>query len=479
MKKLICALIFCLALVFATSALGGCWGGYATSGNASGGYDEPGPVEPDEPGLAFTLNSDEQSYSVSFGTYEGTEIEIPAEHDSLPVTTIAYEAFKNRSEVTSIVIPSSVTSIEGKAFYGCSGLTNLVLPSGLISFGNDALKDCTSLTYLEEGTVRYFGNEENPHMILVCSTETSVESVTVNEKTKFINSSAFSKCSKLQSVTIPKGVLSINGSAFSRCTSLKSVVFEEESLLNNIGSYAFQYCGITEISLPEGLLKIGDGAFYNCSKLVNMSIPSSIKELGGTMFDNCSALGYNYYDNALYLGNDSNPHVILVKGSDSSITSCTIHQNTKIIYSNAFKNFDKINSITIPDGVISVGDYSFNYCTSLHNLVIPESVTYIGNYSFYQCWGLRHLVILTNSAPIGLKAFEGCVDLYEVNHAYQELIGKIYFKGTKEEWDKVMANAECSNVTKNAPTYFYSETQPAEEGNYWHFDQNGDISLVW
>ena len=43
-------------------------------------------------------------------------------------------------------------------------------------------------------------------------------------------------------------------------------------------------------------------------------------------------------------------------------------------------------SVTIPEGVTSIGDYAFSGCSGLTEITIPEAVTSIGDYAF---WGMR------------------------------------------------------------------------------------------
>ena len=45
----------------------------------------------------------------------------------------------------------------------------------------------------------------------------------------------------------------------------------------------------------------------------------------------------------------------------------------------------EITSVTIPDGVTSIGDKAFRQCASLETVSIPDSVKNIGDYTFNEC----------------------------------------------------------------------------------------------
>ena len=53
------------------------------------------------------------------------DIEIPAEIEGLPVTSIGTRAFEDCAGLTSISIPESITDISYNAFEDCSGLMSI------------------------------------------------------------------------------------------------------------------------------------------------------------------------------------------------------------------------------------------------------------------------------------------------------------------------------------------------------------------
>ena len=73
-----------------------------------------------------------------------------------------------------------------------------------------------------------------------------------------------------------------------------------------------------------------------------------------------------------------------------------------------------MTSITIPDGVTSIGEFAFTYCSSLTRIEIPDSVTEIGNSAFGYCSSLTSIEIPDSVTSIGYGAFENCHSLTEM-----------------------------------------------------------------
>ena len=213
--------------------------------------------------LEYTLNVDGKSYTVTGISQYVADIVIAAEYNGKPVTgidnfafeentaiksvyipdsvtTIGDYAFYGCSSLTSVTIGNSVTTIGGSAFSGCSALTSITIPDSVTSIGNYAFDGCSSLKYNEYDNACYLGNDGNPYVVLIKSTDTSITNCTINSKTKVICSLAFSGCSNLTNIKIPDSVTTIDSSAFQNCSSLTSVTIG--SNVESIGANAFHSC---------------------------------------------------------------------------------------------------------------------------------------------------------------------------------------------------------------------------------------------
>jgi hypothetical protein len=141
------------------------------------------------------------------------------------------------------------------------------------------------------------------------------------------------------------------------------------------------------------VISIGSSAFEDCSSLTSVTIGNNVTSIGNNAFDDCGSLKYNEYDNALYLGNKSNPYLVLVMAKTKGITSCEIHTNTKIISPSAFSGCRQLTSVIIPDGVMIIEDEAFSNCSNLTSVTIGTGVKSIGSQAFTDCKSMTSVYI--------------------------------------------------------------------------------------
>ena len=100
---------------------------------------------------------------------------------------------------------------------------------------------------------------------------------------------------------------------------------------------------------------------------------------------------------------------------------------------------DQIVSISLPNGLTSIGTGAFYYCNYLESLQIPETVEKIGIRAFFGCMGLSGVVkIPKNVKEIGDEAFKICTSLtgfqVDIKNAYfsNDKSGMLYNKNKTE-----------------------------------------------
>lgn len=74
-----------------------------------------------------------------------------------------------------------------------------------------------------------------------------------------------------------------------------------------------------------------------------------------------------------------------------------------------------IQSVSIANGVTSIGDWAFVDCYQLMSVTIPDSVTTIGAYAFFGCKGLKNITIPNKVSSIGEGAFHSCKAMTSVS----------------------------------------------------------------
>ncbi len=99
----------------------------------------------------------------------------------------------------------------------------------------------------------------------------------------------------------------------------------------------------------------------------------------------------------------------------SNLTNITIPTSVISIRDWAFAYCDSLTSIVIPASVTSIGYTAFGYCNGFTSFKIPDSVKSIGNFAFRDCENLESITVGNSVESIGDGAFYNCAKLVNIN----------------------------------------------------------------
>ncbi len=202
-----------------------------------------------------------------------------------------------------------------------------------------------------------------------------------------------------------------------------------------IGSYAFQGSQATSITIPTSVTEFKYSAFYGMEKLKTISIPSSVRTIGNSVFA--------YAPLSSITVDAANPNFASVDGVLFNKAKTTLI---------TFPSEKDASAWTIPSGVTTIGYYAFFNVSSLTSLQIPEGVTYLADASVYSCANLvsisipSSLVTINNAGTLGWNSQVSSISVATANPSFTAVDGVLFDKNKTILWRFPEAKIAASYV---------------------------------
>lgn len=435
------------------------------------------------------------------------------------VTVLATSAFEH-SGIKEIIIPDSVKTIDSYCFRN-SGLESIVLPDTDITLGMDCffrtpLKSIRLPNTLKTLPNGIFANSSLVSITIPDSVETieyssflgckSLETVIIPESVTSIGNYTFYGCTTLKNIDLPTGLTAINSELFNGCTSLEKI--DIPANVKEIQKNAFLNCtSLQEVNLPNGLTKIGDSAFVGCESLTSIAIPKSVKSFGTSVFN-------NYLKTVYFEGSEEEWNAITFGANNTPLeqaeiifnsTDTTVPDEPKDNITWSFDSSDghlflsgsgdmlerektsdyewygfrsSIKSLTIGEGVTSVGANAFTGFVNLGEIIVGKDVKKIGDNAFAGCAKLSLISFVGEPGNISSSAFVGCNKRMTVigenglGKAFAQSNGFNYNPISFDSEKKVLNFGNTLTIYKDLPyTFIVYYVVKYSQSEYLHFDK--------
>lgn len=266
----------------------------------------------------------------------------------------------------------------------------------------------------------------------------AIKGIHIGSKVTGIEANAFKNNTKPDGLTFSEGVTSIGSQAFYANTNLGKVRLPDS--LTSIGNGAFMQATFSDLKLSTNLTTIGSTAFaYANFNVMNaagkaLEIPDSVTSIGGSCFQYSTLSGLK-----VGKGITSNSFATFLGQPGSSLRSIEISKDNPSLSSNSGCVYDKNlttlsfvpesfqgglslpstctaignsagyrsqpASLTMHEGLLSIGSMAFYYGAIGGSLTFPTSLTGIGAGAFGRCGGFSTATV--PNGAIGNMSFYG------------------------------------------------------------------------
>ena len=307
------------------------------------------------------------------------------------ITYLPNQIFQNCSNLVTVILPPILQTIDQSAFSGCINLERIELPASLTSMRAAVFKECTKLkdVIFRGMTPPVVDTSFNGDLFVLGDAQSHIDRSTVTLHVPFGAvgySSPDSYWSDFNIDMAPGEVadyqtvkyscrFNSDGTGYAEVTGIYDSSVTSITIMGSVNNYV----GDELMAFP--VIAIAKDAFAGNSSLSTVSIPASVNTIGIDAFKDCTSL------NKVIVTTNMTEFPQLAFSSSNAYQplkfdlEVNLGQNSNIVmaFATGCKN---IKSVTIGDGVTTIGPNAFADCTSMTSVVIPNSVTTIGAKAF-------------------------------------------------------------------------------------------------
>ncbi len=384
------------------------------------------------------------------------------------VVTVGYMAFKDCIALENVTIGKNVETLSDYAFYSCNGLADIIIPENITRIGHSVFYKCDNLK-----TVHYLGSVSDWNELSKGSNDELKGDILhyCSEKEKDATCTADGNeygwfCGSCNKYIIGGDVVTSSGHAFSDSYTVDKVPTCTEN-----GSES-QHCTIEGCDAQRNIRSVP--ALNHKDKTEHPKQESTCTDIGFTAGVYCP-------DCEMWLeGNKIIPTKQHFDDNSDEICDFCGCPRKVVDYGECGIDDDVINWILYSDGELVISGegaidiYLDDYCDSwnrcadkVKKITIGYGMTYMGSASFHNCINLTSITIPDSVKVITEYSFDDCDNLTDV-----------YFVGTQEQWDaiEIYDQGNGNDNLLNAALHFVEKCEHSDTTNY--LQQNAGCNKV-
>ena len=277
---------------------------------------------------------------------------------------IPHQAFANKKSLQHFVFPEEVVEIGREAFAKTLLNGNLVLPDMVEHIHDEAFKS------------------------------TYITNVSLSTQLATIGKNAFYGTKLSGELSLPNNLIYIGASAFNKNNFYGRLELPQS--LQYIGSHAFDSAGdfVGDLTIPENVKVIPDYAFCGSGFTGRLNL-NNVIELKPHCFHACNFTGELIIPEGVI---EIPTYAFQADAGEGCLSSLILPSSLRIIGETSFQGH-RFETITIPEGVISIGNSAFYASKDLIELSLPKSIQYIDGSAFSGCNNISKMSVGASTPP--------------------------------------------------------------------------------